>query len=299
METGTKASFKIVAATLSWLLPIVGIGIKIFFFPQSQANESDQGFTYILLVFICISFVLGVIGVSGAKEHGLRKALVPGLIGVLINGFFISLFFVGVLQGYEKRVIESEVVTINTATLDYGSIKDGTYSNDYFGLTITVPQGWIYDSSQTNFEGEFEDKPALKREIEINKLATCDIFKFYKYDVNREDLTCNSYFTFTIEKLGPTGKNIHGGIMLQQMKKMYEQHFQEMITTTDDPQLLPNRKDSLYVMPVQMHYANGSEGYSVHYAVVKKGYALYFTEGHINEADTLLEELIATLSFEY
>ncbi|MEW5734917.1 MAG: hypothetical protein AB1921_08680 [Thermodesulfobacteriota bacterium] len=88
MEEKPKRSFVELAARAAWILPVLAFFVMAVA-QRSLTRPEGQITTFIvsglLLLLLLGGIVSGVIGCFGIKRYGVRKALVPGLIGACLS----------------------------------------------------------------------------------------------------------------------------------------------------------------------------------------------------------------------
>lgn len=295
-----KIPFTVQAAKASWIVPLLCIAMHMFLFStETSSPESKKIFAIISFFMFFVGLILGIIGMTGVSKHGASRTVVPGLIGLLLNGLFFAGMSSVALVTYEGRLETEQTVVLAEEPLDYGTITDGIYTNKYFGLRVHIPEGWWRDTSIINFDEHFEDKPEeFKKLLKQEESGYFDIFKYYKHDINGEGYSSNSIFSFSIEKLKPAARKSTPKQISEEMKGHFKKYFGETISITSEPHLAPNRSDSLYEMGVTYDIGNDLYVISNVYIHVKKGYVLNFSAAYINEYDSTLDTLVNSISFE-
>ena len=94
MEEKPNRSFLQQAARASWILPLATIGLMAVGNSAMQDTKSPvtglvMGGTFLLL--LVAGLVFGIVGCFGAKRHGPRTTIVPGIVGAVLNAAILGL----------------------------------------------------------------------------------------------------------------------------------------------------------------------------------------------------------------
>ena len=87
-------SFSKQAAKASWIIPLLALGMMAIGNSAMKSSGSSIGPLIlggvVILLFIA-GIILGVISLYGIKKYGKKGLLAPAIIGILLNGGFLSL----------------------------------------------------------------------------------------------------------------------------------------------------------------------------------------------------------------
>jgi hypothetical protein len=101
------------AAKASWIASLIAGGVMIFGNSVVRSAGSSTGtliFGGVVILLFLVGIILGIVGVFGVKKHGVMSTLVPGLIGILINGGLLALLLVIAMASSPKTREESQAI---------------------------------------------------------------------------------------------------------------------------------------------------------------------------------------------
>ncbi len=73
------------------------------YFGQYLTSPMKDIFYLIALLFLAISFSLGIAALVGIRKYGTRGILIPALFGIVVNGLFLAVVSVGVYTRWVER----------------------------------------------------------------------------------------------------------------------------------------------------------------------------------------------------
>jgi len=177
--------------------------------------------------------------------------------------------------------------------IGYGAIEEGVYRNDYFNLSIKVPENWAVQSQAAQqqlmetgtslLSGEDEN---LKAAMKESQKQTINLFSFFKYEQG-------SPVAFNPSILSIAEKMSH----MPGVKRGSDYHFhaKELLLAGQVNYEFPNEiftqelsGVSFDVMPGQVTFGNRTV-YQNYYATRIKDYVLLFILSYTSDAE--LEEL--------
>ena len=93
---------------------------------------------------------------------------------------------------------------------DQGKTENGVYTNNYFGMKVPVPSGWIIQSKEqadSIFNKEYkiieEKNKEVAAHVRENLDKTATLLAVYKYRADSAIIGYNPYFFITAEKINP------------------------------------------------------------------------------------------------
>ncbi|MEC0242189.1 hypothetical protein P4H66_20500 [Paenibacillus dokdonensis] len=185
-------------------------------------------------------------------------------------------------------------------TADGGYVKDGIYTNDYFGLTVQMPKEWevqgqdaMQDVMQTGKDiianGD-DDKQAALDEAEQKIL---NFFLTSKYPMNEQDI--NPSVISNAEKVSPL--QVRNG-------KQYLEASQAMLKTTELPYEFDEIKTvnlggkDFHMMTATLK-GNGITLNQRYYSTLTDGYAVNFISTYFDDASKAeTDKVIQSVKFE-
>lgn len=195
---------------------------------------------------------------------------------------------------------------IETATkkvVSMGEMNDGTYTNDYFGLTFSVPEDWTILSQEEMLEitkegnkliaGDDESKEEM---LDLAKVKVLNLASAYKHELGYLD-GYNPNIACIGENLSLAGLVIKTGEdYLNATKEVLEGtdlsiEFKDIVTETlgsKEFDVLQSEIDLGVIVVTQKMYAT-----------IIDGYALFFTISYADdEQKAELEDILDTITFE-
>jgi hypothetical protein len=197
-----------------------------------------------------------------------------------------------------------EVVAPRTESpVSAGRLEDGTYTNDYFGLTFSTPWGWvaqdmaarqaILDSGKKIFEGG-TGSAKEKAGIDASLQRTVFLLSVSKYELTSVRPDFNAQMSFLAERV-PTAVIKTGEDYMTQMIRVARGSAAKLELTG------PIRAEKVGGVSFAVADAKltiGAAAAQKYYATVRKGYALLFAFTYADEADVkTFEELIKSVRF--
>ncbi|MBW7474719.1 DUF1795 domain-containing protein [Paenibacillus oenotherae] len=184
--------------------------------------------------------------------------------------------------------------------VDLGKVENGTYTNDYFGFSLTVPQGWQVQDAETMNEISEMGKDAIaggdedkKKDLDLAEKKTLNLLMFSKFEMGSVQLNPN--FLSTAEKVSKLQGINSSKDYLEILKKMLTDSqlpytFGETSTVTIGGQEFETIDASLNTGEVTV-----SQKY---YCAIIEGYALSFAATYMDdESKADMDNIVNTIKF--
>ncbi|WP_157972893.1 hypothetical protein [Aureibaculum luteum] len=112
---------------------------------------------------------------------------------------------------------------------DYGKVEENTYTNDFFGLTMEIPDGWHVQDQETQKILQNEGANAiggekLAKAIKAAEITSANLLMASQFDLAtyQDPKVLNSNFTLVAENLGISSATIKDGdAYLEVSKKQF------------------------------------------------------------------------------
>jgi len=164
--------------------------------------------------------------------------------------------------------------------IDFGTINNSTYSNNYFGLTVTLPADWSVQDQEAQkrlmgmagnlVAGDDKNEKAL---IKASELQTFNLFAAFKYPIG-SPVPANPTVLALAEKVSQLPGIKQGKDYLYHVRQGVES---SQIKMTFPKDIYPQKLGGVDfdVMDAQLAM-NGKTVNEKYYCTIKKGYALTF-----------------------
>lgn len=184
---------------------------------------------------------------------------------------------------------------------DYGQVKDGKYTNSYFGFELEIPKDWVVQSKEQTQElekmgkdilaGEDETMQAIIKASEVNSATLLQVFQ---YEVG-SPVDYNPNFTMAIENTKAFPGIKSGSDYLVSARKMIKQTPMEFEHIDEEFTSKTFSGQEFYLMNVTMKYS-GNSIYQKYYATLLKDFAItmvvsYNTPEQEKEVDSIVNSL--------
>ena len=103
-----KVPFKLQAAKASWVIPLINIGVMAFGKGGFKTQEGTLIMGGLIIFLLLVGIVLGVIGLSGYKEYGVKSTAVPSVLGLTLNVGLLYALLSAALDSYNKAMEEAQ-----------------------------------------------------------------------------------------------------------------------------------------------------------------------------------------------
>jgi hypothetical protein len=106
MDAPRTKSFSHLAATLSWVCPIITIivFVLLIFGRQVVARKMFAGIASSVLWLVVVGLILGIVALFGISKHGTKGILAPAIVGIIINGLLLSFVVTSVITSRARRM---------------------------------------------------------------------------------------------------------------------------------------------------------------------------------------------------
>ena len=188
-------------------------------------------------------------------------------------------------------------------SIDLGTMNGTTYSNDYFNMTIEIPENWTIlsedekkDLMNKGMEIVAGDDKDFEEALKNNEYRNVYLISTYKYPLNTET-TSNANFMSTAEKLSFFQGVKNGKDYLEEAKKLLggtemSYKFEKEIYNEK-----VGNKD-FYVLETYIE-AGEMRVSQKYYARVEKGYSLNFILTYTNDNEKKdVEDILNTVKFD-
>lgn len=181
-----------------------------------------------------------------------------------------------------------------------GEMKDHTYTNDYFGITFSIPDDWKILSEEEieklkEASGEIVPNEEAKEQMDLAEVKTLDLVYAFKYELNYTD-GINPNMSCVGENLGLAG-------FVVKTPEDYLEQAQKLMMETGLPfELGEMTQETIGSKEFGVLESTIDMGIVIHqkfYVTIIDGYALIFTLTYSSdeERDELLG-IIDTITFE-
>ncbi|MBN2684743.1 MAG: hypothetical protein JXR40_05645 [Pontiellaceae bacterium] len=189
-----------------------------------------------------------------------------------------------------------------TEELDYGSIENHVYRNDYFPLSFAIPEDWaVHDvETQTHIKekgsdavyGDDEHKKAL---VKASELSIVSLVSITKFPVG-EPVPSNPFFKCIAERVEGRPEIQTGEDYLFQKKEVLASGQLDISFSGEiHSEMLTGHE--LSVLAYDLNMGSDRPAHQKMYAVVLKGYALAFAITYTDESEEAeLLKILNTLS---
>ena len=94
-------------AKASWVCPLLIIGANMVLRPLYRDATDPRLLSMIFAVMVTIlataGFCLGVGALTGLRTHGRKGILIPAIIGILMNSFYLAVFVAAMVSSWTSR----------------------------------------------------------------------------------------------------------------------------------------------------------------------------------------------------
>ncbi|NLX26293.1 MAG: hypothetical protein GXY61_10100 [Lentisphaerae bacterium] len=209
------------------------------------------------------------------------------------------LLFVALSIGLGTAGCKKQIVV---EAIDYGSIENNVYRNDYFPLSLEIPEDWaVHDvQTQTNIKekgsdavyGDDEYKKAL---VKASELSMVSLVSMTKFPVG-EPVPSNPFLKCIAERVQHTpGIKTGEDYLFQKREVLASGQLNLSFSGEIHSETVANHLFS--VLAYDLNVGSDSPVHQKMYAVVLKGYALAFVITFTDESEEAeLMEILNTLS---
>ena len=185
--------------------------------------------------------------------------------------------------------------------IDFGSVTNSVYRNEYFGLTVTLPSEWsVQDNEarqqmmQTGREVIAGDDRNLKAAVKASEMKTVNLFAAFKHPVGTP-VPYNPAIACVAERVRQMPGIKRGKAYLFHARKLLEAGQLSVSFPSEISAESVGGRD-FDVMPVDMSMA-GMTIRQKYYPTILKGYALSFVLCFTTDEDeSALQDILKTVS---
>jgi hypothetical protein len=164
------------------------------------------------------------------------------------------------------------------AAPDHGSLDGNAYTNDYFGLTLTLPEGWkvqgeaVRERNREAGRRLFDTKdPAARARLEKAVGNTLNLLTAYQYRVGAA-VHFNPAFLCAAEKIPEAAAGATEADYMDVLKQTFR-HSQAPITIDRDVYTEQVGGETFYALDITTRFPNAI-GHQRYYTRIRRGYAL-------------------------
>jgi len=197
-------------------------------------------------------------------------------------------------------IVFGQPATDQPARPGMGKIDGATYTNDFFGLRLSIPAQWSVNGDAVKKQLIEKGKEIIKTDektqeaIESQADKTMQFLTLSRYPMG--SAAANSSFICMGEQLPPAAEIPTGREYLLAMSKMFK-YSTIPITIETEPQASKLGNAEFYFMDVSYKTPAGKLGQRYYFRVMK-GYALGFIVTIMDEADRkTMDGILASVSF--
>ncbi len=164
-DDATKSDFSKKAARASWIIVLVNFGV-MHFGRSAMEGSGDLGrmiFGGFVAVLFVVGIILGIVGITGWRRHGVKTTIVPGLIGVFSNAAFLFLFSSVAISSY-TNYNENAMARISES-LNKQLPKMINSETRLDKTTVGPGKRFSYFYTMVNYKGSEFDREDLKQSI--------------------------------------------------------------------------------------------------------------------------------------
>ncbi len=185
--------------------------------------------------------------------------------------------------------------------IDFGTIKNSVYRNEYFGMTLTVPDNWyVMDEEgrkqvmEVGAEMVAGDDETLKSAIKASELTTVNLLSIMEHPPGTP-VPFNPNLGCLAERVRDTPGIKTGDDYFFHVKRLLESS-QIAVTFSDSVTEVVGGRE-FRVMPLEMS-AMGQTVHQKFYACIDKGYALVFVASYSTDEELAkLQKVFDTVKF--
>jgi hypothetical protein len=189
---------------------------------------------------------------------------------------------------------------VAAATPDQGSLDGSAYTNEYFGLTLTLPAGWkVHGEAAKKRNREavrklFDTKdPAAQARLERAVGGTLNLLTVYQYPVGVA-VHFNPAFLCAAEKIPAAAASATDADYMDVLKKTFR-YSKAPITVDRDVYTEAVGGETFSVIDITTHFPD-AVGHQRYYTHIRRGYALslvltYLTEEQLRTLAGVVESV--------
>jgi hypothetical protein len=186
-----------------------------------------------------------------------------------------------------------------------GTITDSTYKNDYFGMRLMIPAGWtIYDAQgrrvliEQGRQQFTNNEKSLQEQLDAGISRTVNLLTISKLAQGDSGIE-NAIFICGAEFVPKTASSATatGHDYLTEVKRLLG--LTKIPYKLGDPVRSEKINGTDFALLTVSSESPRGEVRQKYYAIMKKGYAIFFISTYINEADlAVMDKLMSSLKFQ-
>ncbi len=187
--------------------------------------------------------------------------------------------------------------------IDFGTLENSVYRNEYFGMSVTLPPDWSVQDAETRRElmqagGEIiaGDNASIKAAVKASEMTTVNLLTAFQHPLGAP-VDFNPSLICVAEKL-----QLAPGV---KTSEDYFFHAKKLFETSQLPVSFPQEITAETLGGKEfgvMHVDMMVPGVTVHqkyYVLITKGYAFSFIASYnTDEERSALQDILATVTFE-
>jgi len=186
---------------------------------------------------------------------------------------------------------------------DYGKVENNKYTNSFFNIVVTLPEGWKVQSKEQmdNLAKKGEDlitgdNKDLKRAIKASEINTANLLGVFQYEVGAA-VDYNPNFMMVAENLIHAPGVKSGSDYLFHVRKYLKQSQVQIDSLDNESTKVLINGQEFYYMNVVMNYL----GYKIkqsYYATIINDFALSAIISYVSDEQKLeLEKIVNSMKF--
>lgn len=184
-----------------------------------------------------------------------------------------------------------------------GQVENGTYSNDFFGFTVSIPETWTVLSSEETQQSEETgadliagDNENMKRALKAKSKTDGTLIQTHKFPVGTP-VDFNPGFSITAENVSHAPGVTNGGDYLFHVRNLLKNSKLQIDEIDEKFGSVIINKKLFHTMNLKLNIA-GNPVYQTYFVTIIKRYAIGFNITYRNEKDKAeLEEILKKTKF--
>ncbi len=188
------------------------------------------------------------------------------------------------------------------SNFDYGYWDGSTYENDFFGMSITMPEDWhiagkeeIEATGQDFENADFVDKKVMERTSKLVELTTADLFMVSRYtsDEAEEKEESNPTIGLIIEKLAFPGNLMSRAEYVEMSRKNLAKSIPGIVIKSETTKTINGQEFTSISVEFVAYEILIHQEYLI---CLKNNYALLFVTAWLNDSEKKqLDSIMDTL----
>lgn len=184
---------------------------------------------------------------------------------------------------------------------DYGTVKDNEYTNKFFNIKVSVPQGWKVQSQEQNkalmaegAEMAAGDNAGLKKALKASEVNSASLLTVFQFDVASTQ-GYNPNFLMVADNLAKAPMIKTAKDYLDQTKTLMKSSQMPIKTMSDSYEKRTVNGIDFTTMDITMDI-NGTEVYQKYMCTVKDGFAIGFIYSYVDQNQkSALEKVVSSI----